>query len=582
MNDTVDALTSPTLKNLREHWWDDAFTEFLAETLRPRPGNRILDVGCGEGLAEVAIGRLQVSQVRLVGVDLVPAKAAAAKRVTESHNQRVSFAAGDAARLPFKDGSFDSTFCVAVLQHVAQVAGAAAEISRVTAPGGRVVIVEPDNAARYTYSSLPSGMRAFAEAARLLRGPGRRARRGDRSVDRPQDGHDAGRRPHRAAGRASLPGVARPAGLPARRGVGGAPGAGRTGAWPRARRRRCVPAARRISTRSTPTGTNRARRPSAASRFSTPRSLPPLAKRKSNGGSRLPASGFRKSHGPRRPEGHDGWDDYAPFYDWENARTLGRRDLPFWRTVARQVGGPVLELGLRHRAACRFRWLVPACRLSASTARSRCSCARAGARRAPGSRRGCRSSAATSGSCRLPSAARRAAPFAMVLAPYGMLQSLLRERDLMATLAAAHRVLEPGGTLGIELVADLPSWAEYKKRVSLSGWRGRKGGARVSLVESVRQDRARRLTIFDQEFTERRGRSKAVRTFSLAFRTLSVPQMVRRLEKSGFEISALLGDYKGRAWDARADVWVILAKKPVGRWSFESQLGRRLEAGARG
>ena len=68
MSDTVDALTSPTLKNLREHWWDDDFTEFLAETLRPRPGNRILDVGCGEGRAEVEIGRLQVSQVRLFGL----------------------------------------------------------------------------------------------------------------------------------------------------------------------------------------------------------------------------------------------------------------------------------------------------------------------------------------------------------------------------------------------------------------------------------------------------------------------------------------------------------------------------------
>jgi SAM-dependent methyltransferase len=168
MHDTVDALTSPTLKNLREHWWDDAFTEFLAETLRPRPGNRILDVGCGGGEAEVAIGRLQVSQVRLVGVDIVPSKAAAAKRVTESHNQRVSFAAGDAARLPFGDGSFDSTFCVAVLQHVPQVAAAAAEIARVTADGGRVVIVEPDNAARYTYSSLPSGVRAFDEALRFF------------------------------------------------------------------------------------------------------------------------------------------------------------------------------------------------------------------------------------------------------------------------------------------------------------------------------------------------------------------------------------------------------------------------------
>ena len=41
----VDALTSPTLKHLRERWWDSDFSEFLRETLRPRPGTRILDVG---------------------------------------------------------------------------------------------------------------------------------------------------------------------------------------------------------------------------------------------------------------------------------------------------------------------------------------------------------------------------------------------------------------------------------------------------------------------------------------------------------------------------------------------------------
>src|SRR5512144_2784079 len=45
------------------------------------------------------------------------------------------------------------------------------------------------------------------------------------------------------------------------------------------------------------------------------------------------------------PEGHEGWDDYAPFYDWENARTLGRRDVPFWQRVAARAKGQVLELG---------------------------------------------------------------------------------------------------------------------------------------------------------------------------------------------------------------------------------------------
>ena len=93
----------------------------------------------------------------------------------------------------------------------------------------------------------------------------------------------------------------------------------------------------------------------------------------------------------------------------------------------------------------------------------------------------------------------------MVMAPYGILQSLLRERDLTATLSEVHRVLEPGGTFGIELVADLPSWKEYRKRSEPKGWRGRRGGAHVTLVETVRQDRARHLTIFNQEFTERRG-----------------------------------------------------------------------------
>ena len=118
-----------------------------------------------------------------------------------------------------------------------------------------------------------------------------------------------------------------------------------------------------------------------------------------------------------------------------------------------------------------------------------------------------------------------------MIAAYGVLQSLLRERDLAATLQAVHRVLRPGATFGVELVADLPSWDEYKKRVSLKGWKNRRGGAHVTLVETVRQDRARHLTIFDQEFTERIGRTRRIQRFALTFRTLSVPQMARRLEK---------------------------------------------------
>jgi len=178
-NHGIDALTSPTLKHLREHWWDDGFTSFLKETLKPRPGNRILDVGCGTGTGEVSIGRQHLSQIELFGVDLVFDRVRAARAATAGINQRAHFAVADGGRLPFRDGTFDSTYCVAVLQHVADVTSALREFARVTRAGGRILAVEPDNAARYWHSSAPSGRRAF-ELASALFGALARAR-GDRS-----------------------------------------------------------------------------------------------------------------------------------------------------------------------------------------------------------------------------------------------------------------------------------------------------------------------------------------------------------------------------------------------------------------
>jgi len=157
----IDGFISATLKHLRERWWTDEFTEFLAETLRPRAGNRILDMGCGKGIAEVSLGRLHISQIRLVGVDRIVRKVVAALQETKSHNQRVGFAAADACCLPFRNGAFDSLYCIAVLQHIVDADTAVAECARVTARGGRIVAVEPDNASRNLFSAIPSGSQAF-------------------------------------------------------------------------------------------------------------------------------------------------------------------------------------------------------------------------------------------------------------------------------------------------------------------------------------------------------------------------------------------------------------------------------------
>lgn len=168
MAGSLDVLTSPTLKYLRERWWNESFAEFLAETLRPRPGNRILDVGCGEGTAEISIGRLHVSQLRLVGVDLMIERVIVARHEAAAHNQRVAYATADACRLPFRDGAFDSTFCVAVLQHIGDVEEAVREFARVTRSSGKVLAVEPDNRARYFYSPTAAGAKAFETSARFF------------------------------------------------------------------------------------------------------------------------------------------------------------------------------------------------------------------------------------------------------------------------------------------------------------------------------------------------------------------------------------------------------------------------------
>ena len=262
-------------------------------------------------------------------------------------------------------------------------------------------------------------------------------------------------------------------------------------------------------------------------------------------------------------EGWQGWDEYAPFYDWENARTLGRRDVPFWRRVALGAGGRVLELGcgtgrISLPLAKSGVDLVGIDRSAEMLTRLRSRALRASFGGQARLRARVRNSLRTvRGDIRsLPFGS---GVFPMVLAPYGILQSLLRDRDLAATLDAVRRVLAPGGTFGVDLVPDVPNWREYSNRIQHRGKAA--GGVHLTLVESVRQDRARRLTTFEQRYIVRRGGRTAEHPFQLTFRTLSIRQMTRRLETAGFAIETVLGDYQGHPWDARADVWIILAKK---------------------
>src|SRR5262245_4967238 len=265
----------------------------------------------------------------------------------------------------------------------------------------------------------------------------------------------------------------------------------------------------------------------------------------------LPSSRSHPSSVPSS-QGWGGWDEYAPFYDWENAQTLGRRDVPFWRRFAVAADGPVLELGCGTGRVSRP--LATAGVDLVGIDRSSAMLVRATTKRSP------------KPASRVPRLVRgdiRALPFrrgrfAAVLAPYGILQSLITSRDLMSALASVARVLRRGGAFGIDLVPDVATWQEYSNQ---RRFRGRINGARLTLFESVRRDPMRGLTVFEERFVVGGGRRAREHRFSLVFRTLAMAEMKRRLRRAGFAIDATLGNYRGGPWRADADVWIILAKK---------------------
>jgi SAM-dependent methyltransferase len=194
----IDALQSFTLEQLRDRWWDAGFADFLRDTLRPQPGERVLDVGCGAAPVALVLGQAQTGCATLVAIDVRHARVRHAGAVARQHGIAATFSTAEASHLPFAAASFDAGFAVAVLQHVERPDAAVRELSRVMRPGGRVVVVEPDNDARYWFSEPPSGAEAFKHAT---------------SFYRAADAARLGRRPHSLGPR--LPSLLHPHGLDA-------------------------------------------------------------------------------------------------------------------------------------------------------------------------------------------------------------------------------------------------------------------------------------------------------------------------------------------------------------------------------
>jgi 2-polyprenyl-6-hydroxyphenyl methylase/3-demethylubiquinone-9 3-methyltransferase len=132
-----------------ERWWQAGSPLHLLARMNPArfayfdplvphwAGLRVLDVGCGGGLAAACLVQ---RGAQVVGLDLSQASLRVAARQTRRPGcPEAIYTCGRAEALPFPDASFDVVWCTDVLEHLTDVSAAIAQIARVLKPGGLFV-----------------------------------------------------------------------------------------------------------------------------------------------------------------------------------------------------------------------------------------------------------------------------------------------------------------------------------------------------------------------------------------------------------------------------------------------------------
>ena len=133
------------------------------EALGASTGDRVLDAGCGPGFYASEILERVGPGGSVVGVDRSePMLALAAKRC-EGH-VNVAFHHGDVTALPVADADFDRALSVQVLEYVADVPAALAELKRALRPGGRLLLWDVDWGTVSWHSEDPARMERFLAA----------------------------------------------------------------------------------------------------------------------------------------------------------------------------------------------------------------------------------------------------------------------------------------------------------------------------------------------------------------------------------------------------------------------------------
>ena len=122
----------------------EAYKVRSVEMMRLEAGMSALDVGCGTGDDTKRLLARVGPAGRVHGVDFSAAMVEESTRRWADTGEPVTFSVGDVHALALPTDGFDAVRADRVFQHVADPRAALAELVRVTRPGGRVVLSDPD------------------------------------------------------------------------------------------------------------------------------------------------------------------------------------------------------------------------------------------------------------------------------------------------------------------------------------------------------------------------------------------------------------------------------------------------------
>lgn len=137
---TSELLERRFQERLRKH---PEFIAILLRALDLRPGQRLVDIGCGSGPYSRLFAAEVAPEGQVIGMDL-DLKLLSAGRLHAAGGPKLSFAQADAFRLPLADSVADVAFCNTLLWLLPEPERALREMARVVRPGGSVCASEPD------------------------------------------------------------------------------------------------------------------------------------------------------------------------------------------------------------------------------------------------------------------------------------------------------------------------------------------------------------------------------------------------------------------------------------------------------